>query len=140
MSELRLFERGLCKSCGCSKHVDEFGDRVCWCDACWDSWWLYSCADAEVAVQAEAMVKGKDIALDYHGDGLSVSCGSPGTAWSWSSSCKVAVLSKEGDSGVYTGAEVVAAACRAGDCPEARASDGMGAVVAGGELEFDGLF
>ena len=79
--------------------------------------YLGAVGNLQAGDQAGAHVKtllGKDIALDYHGDGLSVSCGSPGTAWSLSSSCKVAVLSKEGDSGVYTGAVVVAAACRAG--------------------------
>lgn len=28
-----------CQVCGCSRHVDEFGDRVCWCDACHDIDW-----------------------------------------------------------------------------------------------------
>jgi hypothetical protein len=54
-------------------------------------------------------------------------------------SFKVAVLSKVGEVGVYTGAVVVAAAYNAGDRPEARASDEMGAAVAGGEMELDGL-
>ena len=32
-----------CFDCGCIRHVDEYGDRVCWCDSCdridWEKEW-----------------------------------------------------------------------------------------------------
>ena len=35
---------GECPVCGCNEHVDDFGDRRCWCDACeqmfdWEASW-----------------------------------------------------------------------------------------------------
>ena len=29
-----LTKYGECYKCGCSRHVDEVGDRICWCDEC----------------------------------------------------------------------------------------------------------
>ena len=38
-----LTKYGECYKCGCSRHVDEVGDRICWCDECdsldWESLW-----------------------------------------------------------------------------------------------------
>jgi len=59
---------GHCKKCGFSQHVDEVGDRVCWCDTCGDTF------DWELAVR-EAIISRRSRDVDKQLDGHCEKCG-----------------------------------------------------------------
>jgi hypothetical protein len=52
-----------CNRCGCLNRDDEVGDRVCWCDACWQG-----CCSREENEDAAAALAGLEDDSCEHGD------------------------------------------------------------------------